>query len=150
RLEYNLDVRDVFLAYLGITQFIVFTIQLIRSARNSQFLSRLAIGPNRLFVISFLIPIGFGTLLLKLPKATIQPISWIDALFTSTSAVCVTGLTVVDTATRFTPLGQTIIAFLVQLGGLGIMTLSMSIGIIFSGSLGVKERTLLGDILTED
>ena len=50
------------------------------------------------------------------------PLGWLDALFTSTSAVCVTGLVVVDTATHFTPFGHLIIMLLIQAGGLGIMT----------------------------
>lgn len=82
-------------------------------------------SPARATIISFAILICIGTLLLLLPQSTrISSIGFSNALFTSTSAVCVTGLTVVDTATDFTPFGQLIILLLIQAGGLGIMTMS--------------------------
>lgn len=69
-----------------------------------------------------------GTLLLKLPLAHEgQPISWLDALFTATSAVCVTGLTVVDTGAHFSFFGELVIVVLIQIGGLGIMTIGTTI-----------------------
>lgn len=82
------------------------------------------IPATRLFLISFAMLIAFGTLgLLVLPGIyTGGRLGFVDALFTATSAVCVTGLIVVDTATYFTPLGQAWIALLIQLGGLGILT----------------------------
>lgn len=66
-----------------------------------------------------------GTVLLKLPIATTEPITWIQSLFTATSAITVTGLVVVDTGTAFTPFGQVVIAFLIQCGGLGLMTFAI-------------------------
>lgn len=85
-------------------------------------LNRTYFNPAQLFILSFLTIIFFGSLLLLLPKATHNGISFVDALFTSTSAVCVTGLIVVDTGTYFTLFGQSIILFLIQVGGLGILT----------------------------
>ncbi|MBI9075129.1 MAG: ATPase [Desulfatibacillum sp.] len=83
---------------------------------------------NQLAIMGFLGLILLGTLLLMLPVAARgEDLSFIDALFTSTSAVCVTGLTVVDTGTHFTLFGQIVILFLIQLGGLGIMILTTSI-----------------------
>ena len=91
------------------------------------------IHPPRLLALSFLLAIIVGTVILSIPATTTSGrISLIDALFTSTSAICVTGLIVVDTPTYFTPLGQTIILILIQLGGLGIMTFS-SFALITSG-----------------
>lgn len=79
-------------------------------------------------VSSYLIAMALGTLLLKMPWATSsRSISWVDALFTATSALCVTGLTVVDTGTFFTTAGQVAILFLIQVGGLGIMTFAVFI-----------------------
>ena len=78
-----------------------------------------------------IILIGAGLLLL--PNATNYPISFLDALFTSTSAVCVTGLIVVDTATHFTVFGQSIILILIQIGGLGIMTIASYFSYFFRG-----------------
>src|SRR5690606_11209972 len=78
-------------------------------------LSRTYFNPAQIFILSFLIIILLGSLLLMLPKATHNGISFIDALFTSTSAVCVSGLIVVDTGTYFTLFGQSIILFLIQI-----------------------------------
>ncbi len=85
---------------------------------------RRLLTPSRLLVGSFLGLILFGTLGLKLlPGLYVgEPLSWVDALFTSTSAVCVTGLVVVNTATHFTFWGEAFLLLLIQLGGLGILT----------------------------
>lgn len=87
-------------------------------------LVRRSLTPPRLLLVSFLVLIVLGTLGLKvLPGLyTGEPLGWVDALFTATSAVCVTGLIVVDTATYFTSWGQAYLLFLIQLGGLGILT----------------------------
>ncbi|MBF0429445.1 MAG: hypothetical protein HQL94_11030 [Magnetococcales bacterium] len=82
---------------------------------------------SRLLLFSFLATILVGSLLLMLPMSwgsTAQPVFWVDALFTATSAVCVTGLTVLDTGTTFSGPGQLIILVLIQVGGLGILTFS--------------------------
>jgi trk system potassium uptake protein len=102
-------------------------------------------GPLRLLLGSFLLLIAAGTGLLKLPAATPpgQPITWIDALFTATSAACVTGLAVRDTGTGFTPLGQWILLGLVQLGGLGVMTLSLFILSLLRGKVSLAQRSIL-------
>lgn len=102
-------------------------------------------GPVRLLVGSFLLLIAAGTLLLKLPAATPpgQPIGWIDALFTATSAACVTGLAVRDTGTAFAPFGQLVILGLIQLGGLGIMTFSLFVLALFRGRVSLAQRTIL-------
>src|SRR5687767_12817402 len=82
------------------------------------------ISPPQLFASSFLLAIVVGTIGIKaLPGLyTGEPLGWVDAFLTVTSAVCVTGLVVVDTATYFTWLGQAYILFLIQLGGLGMIT----------------------------
>lgn len=104
------------------------------------------INPTQLFIISFLGTILLGALLLMLPKATVNGISFIDALFTSTSAVCVTGLIVVDTATYFTHLGQSIIMILIQIGGLGILTFVTYFSYFFKGGASYKNQLVLSDI----
>lgn len=108
--------------------------------------SRIALNPPQLFILSFLFIIILGTLLLMLPKATYQNISFLDALFTSTSAVCVTGLIVVDTATYFTPLGQLFIMILIQIGGIGILTVASYFSYFFKGGSSYKNQLILGDI----
>ncbi|UZW67987.1 TrkH family potassium uptake protein [Priestia flexa] len=90
-----------------------------------------------------------GALLLMLPFSTTEPISWIDALFTSTSAMTVTGLAVVDTGTRFTVFGQTIIMLLIQVGGLGIMSFAVLIFIMLGKKIGFKERMMVQQALNQ-
>lgn len=106
-------------------------------------------GPLRLLLGSFLLLIAVGTLLLKLPAATPpdQPITWIDALFTATSAACVTGLAVRDTGTGFTAFGQAILLLLFQLGGLGVMTLSLFILSLLRGKMSLAHRSILEQTL---
>lgn len=78
--------------------------------------------PEMMFAYSFLFIILTGTFLLLLPNAHHGHLQFIDALFTSTSAVCVTGLTVVETSSTFTFTGLIILATLIQIGGIGVMT----------------------------
>lgn len=110
---------------------------------------RTILNPAQLFILSFLIIILAGSFLLMLPRATHQGISFLDALFTSTSAVCVTGLIVVDTATHFTKLGQTIILILIQVGGLGIMTFASYFSYFFRGGSSY-ENHLMVSAMTQD
>ncbi|MBE0644078.1 MAG: ATPase [Bacteroidetes bacterium] len=129
---------------------IVIVLNLISTAvRFSRRITRLQIQPARLFIGSFVFVILLGTLGLLLPRATTGGIGFLDALFTSTSAVCVTGLIVVDTASAFTPLGKVIITLLIQIGGLGLMTFT-TFFTLFSGRLSIKERVLMQDFLSRE
>jgi len=107
-------------------------------------------NPGLLFAFSFIFIIGLGTGLLLLPNATYTGIGFTDAFFTSTSAVCVTGLIVVDTATYFTPLGQIFIIVLIQIGGLGIMTFTSFFGYFFKGGATFGNEFLLKDLINEE
>lgn len=107
---------------------------------------RTVLNPAQLFIISFLVIILIGSFLLILPNATYDGISYIDALFTSTSAVCVTGLVVVDTATDFTLFGQTIIMILIQVGGLGILTFASYFSYFFKGGTSYENQLALSDM----
>ncbi|MFT5772245.1 MAG: trk system potassium uptake protein TrkH, partial [Algoriphagus sp.] len=111
--------------------------------------NKLRLAPSLIFILSFLILILIGAALLSLPKATTQPITFIDAVFTSTSAVCVTGLIVLDTSKDFTEFGQIIIMTLFQIGGLGMMTFTTFFGFFFKGSLSVQNSLFLKDYITE-
>ncbi|HMR18192.1 MAG TPA: potassium transporter TrkG, partial [Sphingobacterium sp.] len=101
-------------------------------------------NPAQLFVFSFLTLITVGTLLLKLPFALNEPLSWTDALFTSTSAVCVTGLVVVDTATHFTVWGQLIIMLLIQAGGIGILSFAGLFSYFLKGGSSYESQLTIG------
>ncbi len=99
------------------------------------------LSPAGLMVSSYLIGMALGTLLLKMPWATSSRyISWVDALFTTTSALCVTGLTVVDTGSFFTAAGQVVILFLIQIGGLGIMTFAVFILVSAGWRVSTHQR----------
>ena len=100
--------------------------------------------PARLVPLAFLAAIAIGTALLLLPVARVGPggADFITALFTATSAVCVTGLIVVDTPTYWTPFGQAVILALIQIGGFGIMTGSTLLGVLISRRLGLRTRII--------
>ena len=92
-----------------------------------------------LFLLSFTIPIGIGACLLKIPGVYKGSLSWLDSFYTSTSAVCVTGLSVVPTV-GFSWIGQVIILLLIQLGGLGIVTMSASFLLFMGKHFSFDER----------
>lgn len=108
--------------------------------------NRTVLNPAQLFILSFLVIILIGSFLLILPNATYDGISYLDALFTSTSAVCVTGLVVVDTGTYFTLFGQTIIMILIQVGGLGILTFASYFSYFFKGGTSYENQLSLSDM----
>jgi len=105
-----------------------------------------AVSPPQLFVASFLLLIGLGTVGFQvLPGLyTGPPLGWVDALFTATSAVCVTGLIVVDTATYFTTWGQAYVLLLIQLGGLGILSFTTLIIVVLGQRLSLRHEALAG------
>ncbi len=103
---------------------------------------------TQVIILSFLVTIIAGTILLSLPISSNKGhLNFIDAFFTATSAVCVTGLIVVDTATQFTRFGQTVILILIQLGGLGIMTFGVVFSILIGGRVNVKDRMVVQSTL---
>lgn len=105
------------------------------------------INPAQLFIASFLCIILFGAFLLSLPNAAVEKTSFIDALFTSTSAVCVTGLVIADTGTYFTLFGQSVILVLIQIGGLGIMTFASYFSYFFSaGGTSYHNHLMINDM----
>lgn len=103
---------------------------------------KIAAAPPLILCGGFLLLIALGTCLLKLPMATHVPISWVQSVFTSTSAVTVTGLAVVDTGTTFTVYGHLIIALLIQCGGLGLMTLAIVTLIALGGKISFLQFTV--------
>lgn len=107
--------------------------------------NRLPTHPAAVLALAFLATIGLGTLLLMLPWASAsgQSAPWLTALFTATSAVCVTGLAVVDTGTYWSPLGQGMLMALFQLGGFGMMTSAALMGLLVGRRLGLRTRLLL-------
>ncbi|TFD26688.1 TrkH family potassium uptake protein [Cryobacterium lyxosi] len=98
--------------------------------------------PAQVVVSGFALTIFGGTALLMLPNARVGPggASFLEALFTATSAVCVTGLTVVDTAVYWTPFGQVVILMLIQIGGFGIMSFASVVGLAIARKLSLRSR----------
>jgi len=107
--------------------------------------------PSRVLVLGFAMLILLGAFLLTLPLATQDGngMNFLNAFFTATSAVCVTGLVVVDTATTFTYFGQAVILVLIQVGGLGFMTFATMFAIILGKRITLKERLLLQEALNQ-
>lgn len=120
--------------------------------KYGQRLLSLKIKPGLLFTASFLALVIAGTGLLMLPEmtATGESMNPLDAIFTSTSATCVTGLIVEDTATFFSLKGKVLLLILIQLGGLGILSFASFFAIFVKRGLGIRQQTALQDMLSTD
>lgn len=104
----------------------------------------------RLIILSFLAVILAGTFILLLPISTVKPITFTDALYTATSATCVTGLIVKDTAVDFTYFGQGVILLMIQIGGLGYMTIATFMAIVLRRKLSHRDQMILKTSLNYD
>ncbi|MEA3322388.1 MAG: TrkH family potassium uptake protein [Bacillota bacterium] len=107
------------------------------------------LNPPQLLIVVFIFFGLLGTLLLMLPISTTESITLVDALFTATSAMTVTGLAVVDTGTAYTLFGQIVILSLIQVGGIGIMTFAVLIFIMLGKKIGFQERLILQQALNQ-
>lgn len=110
-----------------------------------------SLGPHQLLVLGFGATIFIGAILLTLPIASEEgtATNFLDALFTATSAVCVTGLVVVDTANYWSTFGEIVIMLLIQVGGLGIMTFAGLFAILLGKKIGLRERLVLQEALNK-
>ncbi len=131
-------------------QLAVSIIFMVEISKRSLGLEKLKVNPPLLFIFSFLILILIGAFALMLPMSTYDGLGFLDAIFTSTSAVCVTGLAVVDTGTYFTRFGQNVILLLISLGGLGVMTFTSFFGLFFKGEASFRNQMIYKDFLGED
>ncbi|MDY6840049.1 MAG: potassium transporter TrkG [Pseudomonadota bacterium] len=107
------------------------------------------INPPRFLFESFLFLIVLGACLLKLPFATVEPVTWMEAAFTATSAVTVTGLVVVDTGSQYTLFGQLVILALIQLGGLGLMTFAVLTALALGFKLRLEHQLVAQEAFNE-
>lgn len=123
---------------------------LIEVSHILRFIYRRGVNPALLFAGSFVALIIIGGFLLMLPNATTKGIDPVDAFFTSASAVCVTGLIVVDTATAFTTTGKVFLIMLIQIGGLGIMTFAGLISFLVAGSVSIQNQLALRDMVSSN
>jgi trk system potassium uptake protein len=115
-------------------------------------MKRSRISPPRTLVLGFVLIITVGAFLLSLPisNRTGLPLPLLDAFFTATSATCVTGLVVVDTATQFTLFGQTVIMLLIQIGGLGFMTMATLISMALKRKISLRDRLILQEAMKQN
>ena len=107
-------------------------------------------NPSLILAVSFMAIILIGTGLLMLPRCTVNGITWVDSLFTATSAVCVTGLVPVDVSTTFTTSGLVVIILLIQIGGLGVMTLTSFFAMFFMGNTSIYNQLVVRDMVSSN
>ncbi len=114
-------------------------------------LSEWNLNPYQILTLGFAAAILVGSILLMLPAASREgtSLSFIDALFTATSAVCVTGLCVVDTGNYFSVFGQLVIISLIQIGGLGVMTITTLLAVIMGRRIQLRNRLLVQESLNQ-
>ena len=114
-----------------------------------QFLHKNNKSPFRVIILGFLLVILMGSFLLMLPVSTQEGIStpFLDSLFTSTSAVCVTGLVIHDTAAYWSSFGQFIIILLIQIGGLGVVTVAGAFAILSGRKIGLMQRSTMQEAI---
>ncbi len=125
---------------------------LIGIANASRVISNVKIKPATTFIASFIFLILIGTFLLMMPAMTTEvgSMSFLSALFISTSASCVTGLSVVTVASYFTFKGQLVILILLQLGGIGIVSFATFFATFLSQGVGMKQQAIIQDVLSSE
>jgi len=138
--------------YVIITQVYILATLMLRGVSVNLDLASSGAHPTWLLIGSFALMCLAGSGLLMLPTATPanQPISYEDALFTATSATCVTGLVVRDTGTEFTPFGQAVILAMIQAGGLGIMLFGTLLAVLIGRGLTLRGSEALGQMLVTE
>ena len=121
------------------------------NSEHSSLRKKIDLSPNQILVLGFLSTIIVGTFLLHLDGASANEghIEWIDAIFTATSATCVTGLIVLDTGSDFSLFGQWVILILFQIGGLGIMTFSTMFAFLLGKKISLRQRLIIQESLNQ-
>lgn len=139
------------LYHLIVSSFL-FYLLLLEFVKLSDFLNNVAVKPALTFILSFLLLFGIGTGLLMLPELSTQigSCSFFNAFFTSVSASCVTGLSIVDISTFYTLKGQIVIMFLMQLGGIGIVSFTTFFALFLKKGVGIRHQLILQDVLSTD
>ncbi len=142
---------EYFLLYISLKQLIILLKRFLLYAFEGQLWNSIINNPAISLMSSFLLVIIIGAFVLMLPIATTSnhTMNFTDALFTSTSATCVTGLIVVDTGSYFSLFGQIVILILIQIGGLGIMTISTAFALLFGQKLTAKMESVMQNVMGE-
>jgi len=138
--------------YIVVRQAVLLWMEALHRGWLQRMIAALRLRPAQLLPCSFAAAILLGTILLMQPAATAQegPLPLVDALFTATSATCVTGLIVRDTGRDFSTFGQVVILVLVQVGGLGIMTFSVWVVVQIGRGLQVREEVVMREMLDQE
>ncbi len=147
-----LGLSDFRLFYESFVALYIITLTMIGFARASQLLAAIKIKPATTFIASFILLILIGTFLLMMPAMTTEPggMPFLGALFISTSASCVTGLSTVTVSSYFTLKGQLVILFLLQLGGIGIVSFATFFATFLSQGVGMKQQAIIQDVLSTE
>lgn len=148
----RLDIENFTPLYILAIQSYLLLLVGIEFVKVSTGVTGIKLKPASTFIYSFLLLISLGTGLLMLPEMTVGPqsLGFLDALFTSVSATCVTGLTVVDTATHFTFKGHLVLLFLIQLGGIGILTFATFFALFLKKGVGISHQAMIRDFMSEE
>lgn len=152
-LSYDVIQADVFVKITASDLMVAIIALLISISEISTAITRILsshANPALILAGSFAVIIFLGSMLLSLPNCTTCYLPYIDALLVSTSAVCVTGLTPIDISTVLTPQGHIILMFLIQIGGLGIMTITSFFGLFFAGGSSLSNQIMVKEILSGD
>ncbi|MFM8950006.1 MAG: potassium transporter TrkG, partial [Bacteroidota bacterium] len=137
-------------AYHIALQVILLIFIIIDIAKVSTLFDMIKLEASSMFILSFMILIGGGAAILMMPEMTTdrQGADWLSALFTSTSASCVTGLSVVDVSQYFSFKGQFVIMILIQLGGLNIITFATFFASMYTKGIGIKHQSMMQDFFS--
>lgn len=146
----SLSGEDASLTFLSLSQIFLLFSNFSRLIRKTDLLNYRQISPSLVITGSFVILIALGTSALSLPRAQTTTIPTIDVFFTVVSAVCVTGLSTINVASQLTGSGQTILMVLIQIGGLGLMTLTVFFAIFLAGQVSVTNKLLIKDLFSQE
>lgn len=138
--------------FITLTCILLLGLTMMEIVRGSKYVSNLNIAPSTFLIASFILLIFSGTGLLMLPEMTRGPNSlpFLEALFTATSASCVTGLSIIDVASVFTLKGKIILMILIQLGGLNIITFTSFFALFSQGGVGLRQQAIIMDFMSFD
>ncbi len=144
------NLQDISIVFVQV--YLVLAVIIDFSNSNSKYWKKINLHPSAIFTLTFVLLILIGSGLLMLPEMTTQKgsMSVLDALFTSTSATCVTGLSLYDVATHFTQKGQFVILILIKLGGLNVVAFSTFLAIFSKLGFGVKHHQVIEGFVNKD
>ncbi|MCX7999197.1 MAG: portal protein, partial [Leptospiraceae bacterium] len=146
----GIDAETAPLAFLALNQGFFFISNLASFLRSTRLYYSNKLNPSFMFFISFAAIIIVGILFLAMPKMHNKPIAFIDLLFTVISATCVTGLSTIDISDALSFRGQLVLMFLIQVGGLGLITLTSFFSIFLAGQASVSDTLMMKDLLSEE